>query len=351
MAEISYPFNADNEAGGTSIVSQTQWQAMAAGWAGDYIDYRLTTPGESLPFNASVINGRDVQIGAGRAWVGGFYYQLTDTTTLTVPANATSRARKDMIVLRADLAKSAVNLALRVGTAAASPVEPSPTRSRGGVWEMALYVVDVPANNGAIVLARRAPFSMAPMVAFPWNAQESVLLMPKPTLAIDADQNSSGGQEEVFRGNDGYVRTRTLGKTNTYTPGLVNAGALAASSRTGRWRWIAPNVCWFQITISNSTAKPVNVAGNQWRVGVTLPQTSNPRGIQTFQGYLSNPNGSSGLPNMLAVTATTHPKSQTLYLHSPSSATTKEGLDGLRIFPAKSTFSISGVLEANEFNE
>ncbi|MER6086530.1 hypothetical protein [Streptomyces bluensis] len=351
MAEISYPFNADNANGGTSIISQTQWQAMAAGWAGDYVDFRLTTPGESLPFVASVVNGRDLQIGSGRAWVGGFYYQNTSTKTLTVPANSTTRGRKDLVVIQADISKSSVNLALRTGTAAASPAEPFPTRNRGGVWEMALYVVDVPANNGALTLTRRAPFTMGSIAAFPWSARESALLMPPNTLGIDVDQNASGGQAEVFRGTDGYVTTRHLGKTRTYTPGLVNSGSMSSSLRTGRWRWAGPNLVWFQVTINNTTSKPVEATGSNWRVGITLPQTCNAKGIQVLSGYLANPNKSSGMPNMLSITATTHPKSTTLYLSIPNYRTPTEGLDGLRQFPAKSTFSISGVYEANEFNE
>jgi hypothetical protein len=351
VAEISYPFNADNADGGTAIVSQTQWQAMASGWVNDFIDMRLTTPGESLPFTAVIANGRDVQISSGRAWVGGFYYQNTSTKTITIPANATTKPRKDLIVIRVDMAKSAVNLALRTGTAAATPVEPKPARSAGGMWEMPLYCIDVPASNGALVANRRAPFNAGSPVAFPWNAPDSTAQLPRNSFSLDVDQNNSGGQTEQFIGQDGYVVSRHLGKARTFTPALVNAGSMSASLRTGRWRWIAPNTVWFQATIDNTTTKAVEATGTNWRVGIVLPQLAGPKGIQVMHGYLANPNKSSGMPNMLSVTGTTTPKSQTLYLSIPNFKTPTEGLDGLKLFPAKSTLSISGVFESNAFKE
>ncbi|MFJ8930592.1 hypothetical protein ACIRLA_28790 [Streptomyces sp. NPDC102364] len=351
MAEISYPFNADNADGGTSIVSQTQWQAMAAGWVSDFIDYRLTTAGESMPFTATVVNGRDVQISAGRAWVGGFYYQNTSTKTITIPTNSGGYARKDLIVIRADLSKSAVSLALRQGTAAASPKEPTPTRNRGGVWEMPLYCIDVPAANGALVVNRRAPFTMGTPVAVPWNAPDSAALLPRNSFLIDVDTNTSGGQTEGFVGTDGYVITQHLGRSQTYTPGLINSGSMSASLRTGRWRYIAPNMVWFQATINNTTTKNVEASGSNWRVGLELPVISSGKGIQVIHGYLANPDKKFSMPNMVSITATTHPKSTTLYLSIPNFKTPTEGLDGLRGFPAKSTLSISGVYEANKFNE
>ncbi|MFF1635990.1 hypothetical protein, partial [Leifsonia sp. NPDC058248] len=127
MAELSYPFNADNADGGRAIVSQTQWQSMAHLWGGDRIDYTLTATAydsTDLPFSARVINGRDVEIKPGKAWVGGFYYTLTATMSVTIASNAGTKARKDLIVIQADMAKSAVKIAVVQGTAGASPVSP-----------------------------------------------------------------------------------------------------------------------------------------------------------------------------------------------------------------------------------
>lgn len=352
MAEISFPFDADNPSGGTSVVSQTQWQQMALAWSGgDRIDHALTN-GSNLPFIGTVQNGRQVRIGSGNAWVGGFYYRNTSSQILTVADNTTSKGRRDLIVIRLDMTKSAAQLALVKGVEAGTPAEPHPTQQAGGIWEMALYAVDVPANQGAISVARRAPFSMPSPVAYPWSAPESASLAPRNAVSFDLDSNSNGGQTESFNGSDGYAITRHLGKSLAYTPNTVNTDwTIPAANRNGRWRWVSPNLLWFQATIQNDYDKGAMANGSNWRVGITLPKDSNPRGIQVLHGYLSNPDRSGNLPNMISITATTNPKSNILYLHTPNNSTPSEGLDGLRGFPARSTFSISGVVETNEFNE
>ncbi|QCX75717.1 hypothetical protein C9F11_10185 [Streptomyces sp. YIM 121038] len=352
MAESSYPFDASNSSGGTAVVSQTQWQDMAVRWAPDGIDYRLTGPSPTdLPFSAAVVNGRQVQVRSGAAWVGGFYYRSTATVSLDI-AETTTKARKDLIVIRLDMAQSAARLAVLKGVESATPTEPRPTQVRGAIWETPLWAVDVPAANGAVTVTRRGPFAMPAPVAYPWGAEDSALLVPRNTLAYDLDANNDGGQQEAWHGHDGYAVTRHLGKSETYTPSTINTSfQLPSADRVGRWRWIAPNVMWFQITIRNSLDQGAMVKGGEWRVGVTLPRKCNPRGIQVLHGYMSNPDLSGNLPNMISVTATTEPGTSTLLLHTPNNKTPSEGLDGLRGFPAKSTYSISGVLEANELKE
>lgn len=358
MAENSYPFEADNASGGKALVSQVQWQAMALGWGGDYVDFRMTTPGEVLPFVPTISNGRDVGVGSGRAWVGGFYYENTSSKTFTISNNPTSQGRKDLIVIRANMATSSVNLALVTGTPSTNPVPPAPIRTRGGIWDLALHEVDAPANNGAITVSRRAPFNMPQTVAFPWNAEDSARLLPLNAFGVDADSNSSGGQQEVFQGHDGFAVTRHLGKSRSFTPNLLYGGSATEVAYLtgngnfhGRWRWVAPNLYHFRATMDNVLKSPIEVVSGQWRLAITLPVATHSKGIQTLHGFLSNPNKNSGVPNMTSVTATTHPKSTTLFLHVPNFKTPTEGLDGLRVLPADSTLSISGVLEANEFNE
>ncbi|MFE2075188.1 hypothetical protein [Streptomyces misionensis] len=355
MAELSYPFDADNANGGSSVVSQTQWQSMAVNWTSDRIDFPLTSTtysGDDLPFSAT-ITGRTVTVSPGSAWVGGFYYKVTEPMTFTISANGTSKGRKDLIVLRADMARAAVNMTVVEGSPASTPVEPQPTRKVGSVWEMAIQAIDVPANNGTVTALRRGPFPMPAPVAFPWNAGDSSTLLPRGAFTYDLDNNGGDSQWEAFNGRDGWLLTRHFGKSRTYTPStLYVQSGIPTANRRGRWRWIAPNTFWFSVTIVNDFEdKGIAVTGSNWRAAVTLPQNSNPKAIQTVHGYLSNPNSSGGLPNMMSVTATTQPGSNILFLHCPNPTTTKEGLDGLRQFPARSTFSISGTLEGNEFSE
>lgn len=353
MAEISYPFNAENANGGTHIVSQVQWQQMAAFWGGDRIAFHLTDStysGSALPFTGWVENGRDVRIGSGSAWVGGFYYQNTGTVTFTIPGNATTKPRKDLVVIRADMATSSVNLALLPGMPAATPKEPRPTRSIGGVWEMPLFCVDVPANNGAITLTRRAPFYLPNTVSYPWSAEDSASIASRNSFSVDLDSNASGGQQEAWHGVDGYVTTRHLGKSRTYTPSMVHCSNPA--TRQGRWRYIAPNTVWFSIYIASTSSSDYKVSGDNWIIGVTLPVKAKGATGQTFSGHLDN-NGSgssSALPNFVSILGKTSRGSDTstMYLFIPNPKTTSEGLDGLKLFPRRGSLTISGVYETNQ---
>jgi hypothetical protein len=351
--EISYPFSTDSANGGSQMMDHGQWQVMAKLFGKDKVDYPLTSSSissSSLPFYAAVVTNTSVSVAAGRALVGGFYYQSTATQTVTIAANTGSLPRIDLIVLRADLSSAGqVNVKVVQGQAAATPKAPSLTKAAGWKWEMPLHIVNVPAKSGAISLTNVMPFDMPEAVGVPWNILYAGPLQPAGTFVYDMDNNANGGQSEYFTGRDAFLPTRDLGKYRTYTPGLVNTSSNGVDVRTGKWRWIGPNSYWFQATIANGYDFGAMATGSNWRVGITLPQAAHRTGIQTLHGYLSNPDKSGNLPNMVAVTATTNPGSTTLYLHYPNNTKLGEGLDGLRGFPARSTFSISGVIEANTF--
>ncbi|MFF3453241.1 hypothetical protein ACFYXH_02710 [Streptomyces sp. NPDC002730] len=357
MAEISYPFNADSPDGGTSVVSQTQWQAMAALWGGDRVDFQLTGNSYSataLPFTARIVNGRSVEIDPGKAWVGGFYYSLTATKAVTIASNATALARKDIIVIQADMAKSAVNLAVVQGTPAATPIAPTPRRQAGGIWEMVLYEVDAAANNVSVSFSLRAPFNPAPRASFPWNAAASARFLPMGSLSLDLDSDGGERQQEGFRGRDGYVVARDLGKAQTYKPSLYFDANLPASgiSYLGRWRWIAPNTVWFSALITNNLA--VNMSSdNAVAYAVALPVPASGKTGQVITGYLSNPSRGGGYPTVTSLLGRVAPSatraSFAVYIPSPSNP--GQGLDNFRTFPAKAAINFSGVYEANAFKE
>jgi hypothetical protein len=357
MAEISYPFNADNANGGTSIVSQTQWQAMAAMWGGDRVDFQLTasTYGTtSLPFNARVINGRTVEIAAGKAWVGGFYYQNTALKNVTIASNATSKPRKDLIVLQADMAKSAVNIVVVQGTASATPVVPQPRRQPGGLWEMPLYEVTAAALDASVTIVGRMPFNAPTPVTYPWNTTESAAMLPRGALVYDMDNNGGDTQYEAFNGRDGYVITRHFGKSKTYTPSMVGIGNPA--TRQGRWRWIAPNTVWFSIYIQSTSTSDLKIPSTGWTYGVTLPVPANAKTGQVFTGHLDNNivGASPNLPNFVEIVGKVNRGSptQTMYLYMPNrNYTAGTGLDGIDYFPRKGHLIISGIYEAAQIKE
>ncbi|MFJ9900245.1 hypothetical protein ACIQPR_43645 [Streptomyces sp. NPDC091280] len=354
--EISYPFTADSAGGGSQMVSQQQWQYMARQFGKDRVDYRLNTASlaaSDLPFYAQVVNGTTVSIAPGRALVGGFFYQLTSTQTVTIAANTGTTGRCDLIVLRADMSAGSVNLKVVQGQPAASPKWPSPTKAYGGVWEMTLHVVNVPANSGALTLINVMPFDFPETQAAPWNVSQAAQFQQVGTFLVDMDNNNTDTQTEYFVGRDGTVVTRDLGKPRTYTPTLVNnTGDVPDANKVGRWRWISPGVLYFSVSLTNDYEDTGPVRTGTAGMGITLPRTAAASTGQVFKGRLSNPYYNGGLPNSVDITAVVNQSSSAqsvMYLWAPNPTNLAEGLDLLRAIPPRSQLTISGVLEASAF--
>jgi hypothetical protein len=352
MAELSYPFSAANGSGGSNTVSQAQWQKMSHLWGGDRIDTRLTASSYTngaLPFVATV-SSRNIVVAAGTAWVGGFYYELTGTKSLAIADNTTQYSRTDLIVIRADLAAGSVNLAVIQGQPAATPIAPQPSRTVGGAWDMVLHEVTVPGNNAAIGVSSRNQYDMPAPVASPWNTDLTAPYTQVGTFLYDMDSNNNDSQSEGFKGRDGYLTTRHLGKSLAYTPSMFN-GKTSPPTRKGRWRWIAPNLINFSMTFEAYEDTGVTVSGNNWYLGATLPKPANGAMRQVLTGFLSNPNEGGNMPNAMQILAHTSTNSTNLTLYTPNWTNLAQALDGLRALPAGSTLYISGTYEANAFNE
>ncbi|MFI5802979.1 hypothetical protein [Streptomyces sp. NPDC051561] len=357
MAEISYPFNADSASGGTSVVSQTQWQEMAHMWGGDRVDFQLTASTYStaaLPFNGRVTNNRSVEIQPGKAFVGGFYYQLTAPQAVLVAANAGDKARKDLVVIQADSAKGSVNLAVLQGAPGATPVPPQPRRKAGGLWEMPLFLVDVAARNASVTVTDVMPYSTPPAASYPWNVVDGARFLPRGSLVYDADSNTNDSQLEGFVGRDGYVVTRHFGKSRTYIPSFMNGQTPNAVNRKGRYRWIAPNTIYFSASIENPTNADMWLYKDQWIRGITLPVDACGLTGQVFTGHLNNNNkANQTLPNFVSVTGKTSTGGSqgAVYLYIPGFKNSGQGLDALAVLPRGAVLTISGTYEANEFKE
>ncbi|MGW9170160.1 hypothetical protein [Streptomyces decoyicus] len=357
MAEVSYPYAESNASGGTPAISEAQWQAMAAMWGGDRVDFRLTSDSyaaNSLPFSATVINGRSVELTPGRAIVGGFYYQLTANLTVTIEANPTTKARKDTIVIRTDIPTGSTNVKVVKGQPSNSPVAPQPQRSAGQQWEMVLYEINVPALNGTIQPSNRMPFDMGPRVGAPWNAQATADFLPVGTFVYDLDSNGGDSQHESFVGRDGYVVARHFGKSRTYTPSLMNVSSQPSSgvSYKGRWRYTAPNMVFFSAIVDNTSSTDIkSISGSA--LGFVLPQAACGQTGQVISGHLRNPEKKGGLPNFCSVQGLCWQGQGASYatLFVPSDSTLKEGLDLLTVIPGKSQLYITATYEANVFSE
>ncbi|MEU9258973.1 hypothetical protein AB0D68_10850 [Streptomyces sp. NPDC048212] len=351
MAEISYPFAADSAGGGTKTVSQIEWQRMSQIWSDDRIDFQLTNSTYSsagLPFH-TVLSGANLVTQAGSAWVGGFYYRNTAALSKPAPTNSGSLPRVDRIVLRCDMATGSVNLAIKTGTPAASPVPPPLERTPGGTWEMGLWLFNLAANNGARTLTDARSFRSPERVHAPWNTPTVTESLPSGAFVTDMDSDGNASQWEAFNGRDGYVVTRHLGKALAYTPNLINnASSPAAAKRVGRWRWVAPNSYHVSVNIENDAVR--NVSGGSV-IGVTLPVAAAKPNYQHLQGVILNPSSNNGMPNMMSVLVRITPGTTNAYLYMPNWTSLAAGLDSLQTIPANSRVEFSGVIEANQFNE
>ncbi|MCF3100969.1 hypothetical protein IPZ58_05190 [Streptomyces roseoverticillatus] len=356
MAEISFPFTKDNDGGGRQAVGQTDWQSMAQMWGGDRVATRLTSSsytGAALPFAIKVVGDRTVEISPGEAWVGGFYYRLDAPIAFDIGANFDpAKDRRDTVVLRADIPRGSVNMTVVQGQPSANPIAVQPRRKAGQEWELVIHELKVPRANGRVEPFNRAPFDMPNPVAFPWNAGDSAAFMPVGTFVYDLDSDARHVQQEHFRGRDGLVPSMTLGKSSTYTPQLINAASDPKGLVCrGRWRWIAPNTCWFSVDYRNDSDAEIRT--KQDALSFQLPVPLNGSTGQAFTGYMLNVDERGGLPNFVALTgmAWAGHRGQTVKITSQSANSLRDGLDYLLLFPPRASIVFSGVYEANQFNE
>ena len=112
----------------------------------------VTDYGTNLQVTAN--DNMSVTVAQGSAVVEGYGYWLKDAPAILNIAAANTQPRLDRIVLRLDksVANRFVQLAVKKGTASASPVVPSATRS-GNIYEIVLARIRVAANAVSISAA------------------------------------------------------------------------------------------------------------------------------------------------------------------------------------------------------
>lgn len=349
MAETSYPFAADTAGGGGKLVSDVQWQAMSHLWGPDRIDFQLTASSyatSEMPFYPNLV-GSDISVGAGAAWVGGFYYKNDSPWVKPAPTNSGAQPRVDLVVIRADMSAGSVNLAIKTGAPAANPVEPAVQRTPGGIWEMPICAIRCEANNGARTIGERRRFDVPGMVSSPWNGKEVLEGMPPGAFNLDMDANQNDTQSESFLGRDGYMITRHLGRRRSWTPDLLSASNKPpTANRAGYWRRTAPGTVAFSFEIRNSSSTACKASA----MVATLPVQAGNIIPTILKGMIVNPERRDGLPNFVEVVAkTTTTGNNNLYLYITGFKTLGEGLNAMTILPGKSTLSVSGEYETNEF--
>ena len=136
MAQTSYPFDSTNTS--EAQFSQLFRRLNFTGIAG--------TPGDGNVKVSANSSGMQVTVSSGYAMVRGHFCKNSADVTLTIDA-ASSSPRRDLIVLKLDpTTANSITLAVKKGTAAASPSDPSLTQSDEDVYELPIARVNVAAN-------------------------------------------------------------------------------------------------------------------------------------------------------------------------------------------------------------
>lgn len=136
MAERSYPF-VDGE------TTDVEFSEMFRDIVPSSVYSGLQVTGDS--------SGLNVKVAAGAGAVRGHRYKNTSQVTLAIVAGE-GQPRIDTIVLRLEYgAVNDIHLAVKKGTAAASPAAPTLTQTDSGVYEFPLANVAVAA--GAVTIA------------------------------------------------------------------------------------------------------------------------------------------------------------------------------------------------------
>lgn len=95
--------------------------------------------------------GLAVSVASGRAIIQNRWVQNSDAMTLSISAASETYARKDAVVVRLNYSTRSIEIAVKAGTPAASPVAPSMTRN-STTYEMALAYVNVAANATSVTI-------------------------------------------------------------------------------------------------------------------------------------------------------------------------------------------------------
>lgn len=143
--DVFHPF----DAGAGSSVTELQWRNMARYWLSTGIIRGALNQHEVF----ADATGMQVKVRTGHCWIQGHYGEQTAERTLAIATAHASLARKDRVIIRADFVNNRIELDVKTGTAAASPVEPSLTQSTS-VWEISLAIVNVPAANTNIAASQ-----------------------------------------------------------------------------------------------------------------------------------------------------------------------------------------------------
>lgn len=187
MTQTSYPFDAQDTT--EAQYSQLFKRLTFTGVSG-------TPAGTELKASADS-SGMNVKVPAGFAIVRGHAYNNDAQVTLTIGASA-SNPRRDLVVLRLDPSTNSIVLAVKAGTAAATPSDPSLTQTEEGTFELPIARVTVPAN--AVTISASDVTDLRTFVGAQFGRWVSSLRPSAPAIGT-AGFNTSTLRPEVHNGS------------------------------------------------------------------------------------------------------------------------------------------------------
>lgn len=244
MAQTSYPFeNADTT---EAQFSQLFRRLQTTGVYGSPATTDLKVFGDS--------SGLQVKVPAGFAIVRGHAYNSSAEETLTITAANATNPRNDLIVLKLDPTANSIVLAVKTGTAASSPSDPSLTQTDEGTYELAIARVSVAA--GATTIASGNVTDLRPFLGTQFG-RWTTSTRPASPIAGTAGLNTTTGAPEYWNGSawTNFLSAVTASMITATEQANITAGKIRAggtSSGTATTVFV------------QSTTPTANATGDLW---------------------------------------------------------------------------------------
>lgn len=182
--------------------------------------------------------GFHVSVATGRAIIQEHWIKNDAALTLAIPAASSTYARIDAVVIRFSSSNRNITIAVKEGTAAASPAAPAMTRT-GGTYEMALAYVNVAANATSVTVTdKRSDSSVCGWAAVAQAIDGTYEAMidamktgfdgvtyPTPVAQVQGSDNLLNNEVVTSDNNSSYIYHKngyTVGRYNTNTSNTVH---------------------------------------------------------------------------------------------------------------------------------
>lgn len=124
-------------------------RVYASNWLAGYIAAIISNGVYNLELAVIANDNMSVKVEPGRAWINGYFYKNIGDFNLSIDIADGVTHRKDIVVLRFDINKRAINLQVVKGEFSGTPVAPEVTRN-AEVYDLELCEISIPAGTTKI---------------------------------------------------------------------------------------------------------------------------------------------------------------------------------------------------------